>query len=282
MADDTDDTEEKEAPAPIPAATVLLLRDGTDGMEVFMVRRATKMDFAAGALVFPGGKVDPPDRAPFLRKRCGDVSDVDDYQLALRVAAVRETFEECGVLLARPHGEKELVPEARVQELETKYRDALTKDEIGIDAMITAENLDLACDLLVYYAHWITPVIRPKRFDTHFYLAPAPKDQVPLHDGSESLDSLWTKPQAAIDSFIAGGYQVMFPTYCNLIKLDRSKTVEEALDAARAAPVITVLGQHRVTPEGERHVVIPKAAGYGVTEVPDRTEPSGKRIVEEI
>jgi 8-oxo-dGTP pyrophosphatase MutT (NUDIX family) len=282
MADDNDDNDEKQAPDPIPAATVLLLRDGAAGMEVFMVRRATKMDFAAGALVFPGGKVDPPDRAPFLRKRCGDVSDVDDYQLALRVAAVRETFEECGVLLARPHGEKDLVPEARVQELEKKYRDALTKDEIGIDAMILEEDLDLACDLLVYYAHWITPVIRPKRFDTHFYLAPAPADQVPLHDGSESLDSLWTTPQAAIDSFIAGGYQVMFPTYCNLMKLDRSKTVEAALDAARKAPVVTVLGQHRVTPDGERHVVIPKAAGYGITEVPDRSEPNGKRIVEEI
>lgn len=276
------DESENQAPDPIPASTVLLLRDGEDGMEVFMVRRATKMDFAAGALVFPGGKVDPPDRAPLLRKRCGDVPDIDAFQLALRVAAVRETFEECGVLLARPHGERELVPEARVQELEAKYRDALTKDEIGIDAMVMTENLDLACDLLVYYAHWITPVIRPKRFDTHFFLAPAPTDQVPLHDGSESLDSLWTRPQAAIDSFVAGGYQVMFPTYCNLVKLDRSKTVEAALEAARNEPVITVLGQHRVKPDGTRHVVIPRAAGYGITEVPDRSEPSGKRIVEEI
>jgi 8-oxo-dGTP pyrophosphatase MutT (NUDIX family) len=276
------DESENQAPDPIPASTVLLLRDGEEGMEVFMVRRATKMDFAAGALVFPGGKVDPPDRAPLLRKRCGDVSDIDDFQLALRVAAVRETFEECGVLLARPHGEKELVPEARVQELEAKYRDALTRDEIGIDAMVTTENLDLACDLLVYYAHWITPVIRPKRFDTHFFLAPAPADQVPLHDGSESLDSLWTRPQAAIDSFVAGGYQVMFPTYCNLVKLDRSKTVADALETARNEPVITVLGQHRVKPDGTRHVVIPRAAGYGITEVPDRSEPGGKRIVEEI
>lgn len=276
------DESENQAPDPIPASTVLLLRDGDEGMEVFMVRRATKMDFAAGALVFPGGKVDPPDRAPLLHKRCGDVSDIDNFQLALRVAAVRETFEECGVLLARPHGEKELVPEARVQELEAKYRDALTKDEIGIDAMVMTENLDLACDLLVYYAHWITPVIRPKRFDTHFFLAPAPADQVPLHDGSESLDSLWTRPQAAIDSFVAGGYQVMFPTYCNLVKLDRSKTVADALEAARNEPVITVLGQHRVKPDGTRHVVIPRAAGYGITEVPDRSEPSGKRIVEEI
>lgn len=276
------DESENQAPDPIPASTVLLLRDGDEGMEVFMVRRATKMDFAAGALVFPGGKVDPPDRAPLLRQRCGDVSDIDAFQLALRVAAVRETFEECGVLLARPHGETELVPEARVQELEAKYRDALTRDEIGIDTMVTVENLDLACDLLVYYAHWITPVIRPKRFDTHFFLAPAPADQVPLHDGSESLDSLWTRPQAAIDSFVAGGYQVMFPTYCNLMKLDRSKTVADALEAARNEPVITVLGQHRVMPDGTRHVVIPKAAGYGITEVPDRSEPSGKRIVEEI
>jgi len=276
------DKANKQPVNPLPAATVLLLRDGAEGLEVFMVRRTTKMDFAAGALVFPGGKVDPPDRAPMLRHRCGDVSGVDDFQLALRVAAVRETFEECGVLLARPHGGRDIVPVARVRELEAKYRDALMRDEIGIDAVITAENLDLACDLLVYYAHWITPVIRPKRFDTHFFLAPAPAGQAAMHDGEESLDSLWTRPQAAIDAFVSGGYQVMFPTYCNLTKLDRSRTVAEALDNARAAPVVTVLGQHRKMPDGTRHVIIPKAAGYGVTEVPDRSEPSGKRIVEEI
>ncbi len=279
---DKADRSSKQPVNPIPAATVLLLRDSKDGLEVFMVRRTTKMDFAAGALVFPGGKVDPPDRAPMLRKRCGDVSDVDDFQLALRVAAVRETFEECGVLLARPHGERDIVPVARVRELEAKYRDALMRDEIGIDAMITAENLDLACDLLVYYAHWITPVIRPKRFDTHFFLAPAPEGQAAMHDGEESLDSLWTRPQAAIDSFVSGGYQVMFPTYCNLKKLDRSPTVAEALDRARDEPVVTVLGQHRKMPDGSRHVIIPKAAGYGVTEVPDRSEPGGKRIVVEV
>ena len=279
---DKADRSSKQPVNPLPAATVLLLRDGAGGLEVFMVRRTTKMDFAAGALVFPGGKVDPPDRAAMLRKRCGDVADVDDFQLALRVAAVRETFEECGVLLARPHGERDIVPVARVRELEKKYRDALMRDEIGIDAVIAAENLDLACDLLVYYAHWITPVIRPKRFDTHFFLAPAPAGQAAMHDGEESLDSLWTRPQAAIDAFVSGGYQVMFPTYCNLTKLDRSRTVAEALDAARASTVVTVLGQHRKMPDGTRHVLIPKAAGYGITEVPDRSEPSGKRIIEEI
>jgi hypothetical protein len=103
-----------------------------------------------------------------------------------------------------------------------------------------------------------------------------------MHDGEESLDSLWTRPQAAIDAFVSGGYQVMFPTYCNLTKLDRSRTVAEALDAARVAPVVTVLGQHRKLPDGTRRVLIPKAAGYGLTEVPDRSEPSGKRIIEEI
>lgn len=273
---------DKQPPTPLPASTVLLLRDGAEGLEVFMVRRTTKMDFAAGALVFPGGKVEPSDGVPMLRERCGDVSGVDDFQLALRVAAVRETFEECGVLLARPRGKREIVPVDRVRALEAKYRDALMRDEIGIDTMIEAENLDLACDLLVYYAHWITPVIRPKRFDTHFFLAPAPAGQAALHDGEESLDSLWTYPQAAIDAFVSGGYQVMFSTYCNLKKLDRSRTVAEALDRARGEPVVTVLGQHRKMPDGTRHVLIPKAAGYGVTEVPDRSEPSGKRIVEEI
>lgn len=271
--------EPREPVTPLPASTVLLIRDGSAGIEVFMVQRPTKMDFAGGALVFPGGKVDAADRAANVRPRCTGADALDDFQLSLNVAAIRETFEECGVLLARPRGQNELVPLERVPELETRYRDALVRDEVGIGDMADAEDLELACDLLVYYAHWITPKIRPKRFDTHFFLAPAPTGQSALHDGSESLDSLWETPEQVMADYIGGTHFVMFPTYCNLLKLTKSATVAEALDRARGDEVVTVLGQHSVGADGIRRLLLPKAAGYDITEMPDPTEPSGKRIV---
>ena len=264
---------------PLPASTVMLLRDTANGIEVFMVRRATRMDFAAGALVFPGGKVDPPDSNPALRARCAGADEVDDVMLSLQVAAVRETFEECGVLLARARGDTEIVPAERVAELETRYRDALTRDEIGIDVVAEAEDLELATDLLVYAAHWITPVIRPKRFDTHFFLAPAPVDHVAMHDGSESLESLWATPQQIFSAFTDGIYQVMFPTYCNLWKLDRSDTVADALERARGERVVSILGQHEKGPGGDTRMVLPKDSGYDLTEVPDPKEPTGRRLI---
>jgi len=264
---------------PLPAATVLLLRDSANGIEVFMVRRTTKMDFAAGALVFPGGKVDPPDRNPALRARCAGADDVDDFMLSLRVAAVRETFEECGVLLARARGEADFVPAERVAELEARYRDALTRDEIGIDEVAETEDLELATDVLVYAAHWITPKIRPKRFDTHFFLAPAPADHVAMHDGSESLDSLWETPRQVFTDFKGGIHLVMFPTYCNLWKLNRSRSVAEALERARGERVVTILGQHEKAQDGSTRVVLPKDAGFDLTEVPDPKEPSGRRFI---
>ncbi len=269
----------REPVTPLPASTVLLLRDGPKGIEVFMVQRPTKMDFAAGALVFPGGKVDEADRATNVRPRCTGADHLDDFNLSLNVAAIRETFEECGVLLARPRGKRDFVPLERVPELEAQYRDALVRDEIGIGDMADAEDLELACDLLEYYAHWITPKVRPKRFDTHFFLAPTPPGQSALHDGSESLDSLWATPEQVMADYIGGTHFVMFPTYCNLLKLAKSATVAEALKRARDDDVVTVLGQHSVGEDGVRRLLLPKAAGYDITEMPDPTEPSGKRIV---
>ena len=264
---------------PLPASTVLLLRDGPQGIEVFMEERPTKMDFAAGALVFPGGKVEQADGNPALRDRCAGVDGLDDATRALQVAAIRETFEECGVLLARPRGVDTLVPEDRVRDLEDRYREPLLKDDIGIDAMAETEDLELACDLLVYFAHWITPEIRPKRFDTHFFLAPAPADQTAQHDGKESLDSLWERPKRVVEEFAGGIHFVMFPTYCTLTKLAQSDTVAEALERARGETVVTILGQHEKGPDGGTRMILPKDSGYDITEVPDKNDPTGRRLV---
>jgi 8-oxo-dGTP pyrophosphatase MutT (NUDIX family) len=259
--------ETKSEPVPaLPSATILLLRDGSQGLEVFMVQRHHRVDFARGALVFPGGKVDPADREPALRERCRGAPDSDDG-LALAVAAIRETFEESGILLARHTAASGLVSGERLREIETRHRDVLNRDRTTIGEIIDAEDLALACDLLVPFAHWITPEIAPKRFDTHFFLVAAPPDQVALHDGRESVDSTWTTPAAALADAEAGRCTIVFPTRLNLMKLARSRNVEEALATARTAPIVTVMPRVEQTGAGAM-LRIPAEAGYDLVDAP--------------
>jgi 8-oxo-dGTP pyrophosphatase MutT (NUDIX family) len=262
---------------PVPAATLLLVRDGATGLEVFMVKRHHEIDFMPGAMVFPGGKLDPGDSDPALRPLCAGVSDVSDEDLAMRVGAIREAFEECGVLLARGKGERKLVDAARLSELEARYRDALQDESVTLTEMVTNENLELACDLLAHYAHWITPERVPRRYDTHFFLVAAPPDHVAAHDGSESVDSIWISPADAIEEEKAGRRTIIFPTLLNLMKLGRSQRCDDALAAARTGTVVPVLPTMAKRDEG-MVVQIPAEAGYGVTEYPVdamRPVPSG-------
>lgn len=247
------------------AATILMLRDGAEGLEVFMVVRHHEIDFAAGALVFPGGKLAAGDEDPRVRLRCTGVADLAPKQIALRVAAIREAFEECGVLLARARGERVLLGPARLAALGPRYRKALDKGELGIADMLEAEDLELACEELVPFAHWITPAFMPKRFDTHFYLAVAPAEQLAVHDGSELVDSLWLRPALALSQAAAGVHTLVPATELNVKKLGFSDSVVAALLAARAQQVVTVVPEVVKGAEGMR-LVIPAEAGYGVTE----------------
>ena len=172
----------------IPAATIMLLRDGPQGLEVFMVVRHHQIDFASGALVFPGGKVDVRDTEAVVRERTIGAGELDDQLLSMRVAAIREAYEECGVLMARSRDDGQLVSGSRLADLE-EWRDRLNRNEIGIGEMLEAEDLVLAADTLTPFAHWITPKMMPKRFDTHFFVAHAPEDHVAAHDGHESVDT---------------------------------------------------------------------------------------------
>lgn len=215
-----------------PASTVLLLRDGRQGLEVFMVVRHHQIDFASGALVFPGGRVEASD----LVLAGGDAHG------AFRMAAIRETWEECGVLLAAPG--------------------ASPAAEGEFAAMLAARGLRPDLDALAHFAHWITPVAVPKRFDTHFFLAAAPADQDAVHDGGEAVDSVWIRPLDALAEAEAGTKKIVFPTRMNLNKLARSNSVAEAFAAARARPVVTVQPIQRDAPEG-RYLRIPIEADYG-------------------
>src|SRR4051812_15588910 len=229
-------------PKPVPAATVMLLREGEDGMEVFMIVRHEKSDVHAGALVFPGGRVDPEDYELALDTAVFPAQDgVDARMAALRVAAVRETFEECGVLLARGRGAEALVSAERLRDIEAAHRAAMMRGERTFGAILAAEDLVLAAETMVYFANWITPERRSKRFDTHFFLAAAPSGQVALHDGYEAVDSVWMTPGTALERAAAGTYQLRFPTQMNLQKLGRHRSRASAMDAARASRVVTVM-----------------------------------------
>lgn len=253
---------EKQAKPLIPSATIMLVRDGDAGLEVFMVVRHHQIDFASGALVFPGGKLDDGDKAPGIRARC-DGAAPDDGALALQVAAIREAFEECGVLLARPKGSSDFVSAARLAELEP-WRDHLHKGRVDMLAFLEEHDLHLACDTLVPFAHWITPAMMPKRFDTHFYVAIAPSDHVALHDGHESVDSVWIRPDVALADAEAKRRTVIFPTRMNIEKLGRSANVRDAVVAARSNRVVTVLPEMRDV-DGVKMLCIPAEADYCVT-----------------
>ncbi len=236
---------EKPAPvAPRPAASILLLRDGPAGLETFMVVRHHQINFASGALVFPGGRMEPADAEI--------VAALADPLAPFKVAAIREAFEECGVLLARAEGEDGYVPAARAAALD---RAAPFAD------LMARERLAPALDALVPFAHWITPDFVPKRFDTHFFLALAPADQALVHDGREAVDSVWISPQQALVEH-GRRFKLLFPTHRNLWKLAAHADAASALAAARSTPVVTVQPE-RVTVDGGPGLKIPAEAGYG-------------------
>lgn len=250
---------------PVPAATVLLIRDGEAGLEVFMVERSDRMHFAS-ALVFPGGKVDAEDADAGLLARCDGIDGLSPAEAALRVAAVRETFEECGVVLAR-HATVETVLEGdEAAAFYAKYHAPLNAGTAAWGDIVAAEGLRLCCDRLSYFAHWITPEGRPKRFDTHFFLARMPRRQNAVHDGSESVHSVWVRPPDAVEAGARGDRNVMFPTRLNLELLERNDSVDAAIRAAAGRAIVTVLPKtHTIDGDAHRIMTIPPEAGYGAS-----------------
>jgi len=239
---------------PIPAATLLLLRDGEAGLELLMTVRHGAIAFGSGAMVFPGGKVDAADRE--LIGFCAKEGPFEEVVLIPRIAAIRETFEECGILLARAPGSAELLREEAVAALRARHDSGAS-----FTALVKEAGLELASDLLVPFAHWITPAFVPKRFDTHFFLALAPPDQALAHDGREAVDSVWIAPREALAEH-GRRFKLLFPTEQNLWKLAAHADAASALAAARASPVVTVLPEPVEVDSGPG-LRIPAEAGYG-------------------
>ncbi len=245
-------TDAPAAPAaPRAASTILLLRDGPTGLEVFMVVRHHEIDFASGALVFPGGRMEAADEA-LAREAMAFADGIDETARGLRIAAIREAFEECGVLLARPKGDERIVSAERLSALD---RSAPFAD------LMAREGLAPATDALVPFARWITPAFLPKRFDTHFFLALTPPGQALAHDGREAVDLVWIAPGRALD-LNGERYKLLFPTERNLWKLARHADASSAIAAARVTPVVTVVPE-RTQVHGGPGLRIPLVADYG-------------------
>lgn len=244
---------------PRSSATVLLVRDAP-AFEVLMVKRHHQIDFAGGALVFPGGKVEAQDEA----EAWSDLSPpgCDAAERPLRVAAIREAFEECGVLLARDAAGATLRPGADLD----AARAALAG---GVAFAGLAAGLGATLDLeaLIPFARWITPEMMPKRFDTWFYLAEAPADQLAACDGTETVDAEWIAPAEALRLAELGQRRIIFPTRMNLQRLAESGSVAQAKAAARARPMSVVTPHVEQRPGGPM-LVLPEEAGYGRVEEP--------------
>ncbi len=229
---------------PIPSASLILLRDGADGLELFMIRRNAALRFAAGATVFPGGRVDPED---------GTGAPGDDRPL--RRAAIREAFEECGILLA--HGAVDAATLAALR----------APSPVPLAERLRRAGMAPAVAALVPFARWITPEGVWRRFDTTFFLAAAPAGQVAAVDGGEAVAGLWGTPAAILREAEAGRLSLVFATRMNLLRLSGCGSVAEALAAAaRHQPLAPILPR-RIDGPGGAVFRIPDDVGYSVTEL---------------
>lgn len=244
-----------------PAATVLLLRD-QPAFEVLMISRHEKSAFAGGALVFPGGRVDPGDSSPEWRAFASGL-DADAGVSAAQIAAIREAFEETGVLLARD-ADGGFIGADRILAI-NDWRQRIEKNDLLFLDLIKREKLVLACDALHLFAHWIAPPGLHRRFDTLFFAARFPEGQAVLEDGNEATEALWISPQDALAARAGGERKIIFPTACNLGLLGRSASAADAFDFAASRPIRPVT-PILIMKDGKPFLRIPDDLGYPAVE----------------
>ena len=238
--------------APRHASTVVLLRDAAAGMQAYLLRRTQTMAFAAGMYVFPGGSVDPRDEmlddaawvGPAPSQWAGLLSADEKLAKALVCAAVRETFEESGVLLAGS-GPDDIVADTTGEDWEAD-RLALIARDLSFAAMLARRGLLLRADLLRPWAHWITPEFEPKRYDTAFFVAALPSGQVTRDVTSESDQVTWIRPADAVAAVDAGEVLMLPPTYVCCHELSQYDDVAAILDAAGERAIRAIMPTVRV------------------------------------
>ncbi|HET6794850.1 MAG TPA: NUDIX domain-containing protein [Acidimicrobiales bacterium] len=271
------DTPKAEQAGPVvrDAATVMLVRDTPEGMEVFMLRRNLNSDFVGGAYVFPGGAVDDADRHSNLEpvtagRSDGEASDllsVASGGLAYWVAAIRECFEEAGVLLAYDSDGKVLsFVEPEVEARFVAHRKAVDSGERRLVEICQEEGLTLAVDRIHYFSHWITPVGPPRRYDTRFFVTAAPPGQEPMHDNREAVARLWVSPADALERHSRGELDLILPTIKNLEAIGRFDRTDDLLAAAAAIESVPTM-LPRIVPDGQgMRILLPGDEGYDAVE----------------
>lgn len=248
------------------AATVMLLRDGDAGLEVCMLQRNLNSDFVGGAYVFPGGAVDPEDGSPAAAACCSGRTDeeastavgVDRGGLAFWVAAVREAFEEAGILLAHhPDGTTVSFTDDEVARRFDVHRLAVDGGERRLVEVCEEEGLRIEAGGIHYFSRWVTPLGAPRRYDTRFFVAAAPPEQVAAHDDREVIGTHWLNPADALRRHDAGEIVLIFPTVRSLVALTRFESAAEVLEHARSLEQVeAVLPMIRESPDGLR-IVLP-------------------------
>ena len=261
----------KPPPAtPSPAATLVLLRDRTaGGLEVLLIQRHEKSRFAGGAYVFPGGKIEADDNPEDAVRWCAGLdaasaarrlglADAERVALGYLVGAIRETFEEVGILLAHDAGGRPVrVDPPRF----AAHRRACAVDNRAFWEMVKTERLLLATDSLVYFAHWITPEESPYRYDTRFFAAPVPAGQDAVADEREIVDVRWLTPGEAFAAAQRGEIALRTPTIKNLELLDGAASVAAGL-ASLGGRVVPTIRPRVLDEAGERRVLFPGDPGY--------------------
>jgi 8-oxo-dGTP pyrophosphatase MutT (NUDIX family) len=253
---------------PMPSATVTIVRDAPRGIEVLMMKRNLKSGFVPGMHVFPGGGLDDTDLSFKNNGLCNCFDDASASGvlgmscdgLAYWVAAIREAFEESGLLLARNEaGEVVSLADPQIAQRFTEHRRRLNAGTAAFPALLQAENLQLAADQLTYFAHWITPVGLPRRYDTRFFMAEAPVGQEPLQDERETIAAAWVSPGEALSRHRRGEFEMRTPTVRTLESFadyDNVANLRRGLAAQRDVRVMLP----RIGPDGRR--VLPGEPGY--------------------
>lgn len=239
-----------------PAATIVLLRDGDAALEVLLMRRHQGSGFVPGAWVFPGGRVDTADSRPALHERIRGLRSDPVPPAPFWTAALRELFEETGVLLARD-GAGAWTVDATASRRMAALRHKLMEGSATLLDVLESSDLTLDLEDTVHAAHWITPVVERRRYDTHFFAAALPQGRTVSVDPREMTEAVWLEPGAALARFEAGDLPMVFPTVKTLELLADFDSVEHALSA---------LGSRQVSPILPRLVRTERGVGIVVEE----------------
>lgn len=259
---------DKQPLVPLPAATVLLVRDAPGGYEVLLLQRNHQSAFVPGQYLFPGGALDPEDAHADLCALCHGIDDetasrrigVPTGGLAYWAAAIRESFEEAGVMLAyNDRNELLTLSDAALFDRYAGLRTRMESGEISFVQILKDEGLRLAADRLVYFANWITPRGGVRRYDTRFFVAHAPEGQDVLPDNRELIHHIWIKPSEALAQAKRGEIKMRRPTAHTLKSISKYETADALVTAMAALPEVPAI-LPRVAPDGRR--LLPWEPGY--------------------